>query len=183
MPPLAPPPGGGLKLRISDEGRERFQELMEDPGLLDLKRPAAISTLLVEQVDWEPSQEAVYELAKVVANRGRKRARKGEEQEEEKEPTEAHLAAARTKLVAGCMELLVVHTQVIEKAHKAQETRRILLEQVLPLLFGFAKTVGTLIRDFIPPGQQAAFLLKLDEATAVLVARVSEASETIKARS
>jgi len=183
VPPLAPPPGGGLKLRISDEGRERIQELMDDPGLLDLNRPAAISTFLVKQVEWEPSEEAVYELAKAVANRGRKRTRKGEEQEEEKEPTDAHLAAARTRLVAGCFELLVTHTQVIEKAHKAQETRRILLDQVLPLLLGFAKTVGTLIQDFMPPLQQAQFMVKLDEATAVLVAKVSEASETIKVRS
>lgn len=167
-----------MKLRLSEAGRERIQELMEDPGLLDLNRPAAISTFLVEQVDWEPSDEAVYELAKAVANRGRRK--KGDE--EEREPTDSQLAAARTRLVAGCFDLLVTHTQVIEKAHKAQETRRILLDQVLPLLFGFAKTVGTLIRDFIPPGQQAAFMAKLDEATAVLVARVSEAAETIKAR-
>lgn len=167
-----------MKLRISDAGRERIQELLGDPNLLDMNRPAALSTFLVEQVDWEPSGEAVYELAKAAANRGRKK--KGDE--EEKEPADWQLAAARTKLIAGCFDLLVTHTQVIEKAHKAQETRRILLDQVLPLLLGFAKTVGTLIQDFLTPTQQAQFMAKLDEATAVLVAKVSEAAETIKAR-
>jgi hypothetical protein len=175
---------------MSDEGRERLQQLAIDPKLLDLRQSAALSQMLVEQADWEVSDALVESVATIMAarrNGGKKKKRRSDytglieaEEEVDEPPTEADYAKARQAILLERMIFLREHTSIVEKAFKATQVAELLLAEILPIVYWFAERVAQRMKAYIPPDKMAKFMSELDTDIAVLTAKVGDKAAQAK---
>lgn len=154
-----------LAIRYSDPAiRERLEQLLDDPDLLNMRRPVALSQVALEGVPMEPTEGEVRRLAQKLtiddAVDGEAPA-DGPAGEPSEEMMEAARNMLRTKYAATVVENANAHQRTTALAAKQEKVAELLVRGAVPILRRFAERVAGLVRKELPPTRQAEFLLNL----------------------
>lgn len=149
---------GTLKLRYADQHiRDRLEEIIADPGLLDTRRAVAVSQVALEGMPFEPRREDAERMAWAALRR--KLLPGAEEPEELPEGVVDEIfhelrAVYAERVVANANS----HARTTALAAKQEKVAEILVRGAMPIMRRFAERVAGLVKKYLPPGQQAEFL-------------------------
>lgn len=155
-----------VHVRASPETKARLAELLADPDLLEARAAVALSQLGVERLALDPED---FEI-ELYAHQVRRKLHLPEE-DAEGNPlplSEIELARARVVLVGERTQALIeashMHGKTVSTAAKQERTADLLVRATVPVFTRFSERVVGIVRRFLSPTQQAAFLQELRKA-------------------
>ena len=145
----------GFQLRYADtEAKERLYQLLDDPGLTDVRRAVAASQLALEEMPLQPDRG--------LAERMVRRMLKLEPADDvPEEAVESVLQELRATYAGRFVERAGTHARTAATAAKQEKVAELLVRGALPIMRRFAERVAGLVRTYLPPTKQAEFLAKL----------------------
>lgn len=123
---------------MTQEGRARLAELESDPDLFDLKRPAAMSALVIERMLVEPTAEAIHETAKQLMGG-----------ESGREPSDLELVMAHNRLLQEQHKMIARHAKILFDAQRQTKLGELLVQGAAPFMSDLATTFERLSAQYI----------------------------------
>jgi hypothetical protein len=180
--------------RVSAAAHQEIAEALNDPGLMDVRRPLALAETVITNSPLIPSDETTRRLARrrVASQIGpdlvrllREEAARGGDlaalAEELLTPTDADLDEARLELHEKSMRLVAMYSKRQTEAVRALEWAKVIREQALPLLMEFGLKVSRILRQYVPDDQIAAATAEVRSAVTLTIGEM--AVERDKSRS
>lgn len=163
-----------VRVQATAETRARLQELLDDPDLLEARGAVALSQLGLERIALDPDDAEVEMHARMV-----RRKLKRPEEDESGTPiplSELELARSRAILLgertATLIEAAHMHGKTVATAAKQERTADLLVRATLPVMSRFSERLVGIVRKYLPPTQQAAFLAEVRKAMDDVTAEV-----------
>lgn len=138
----------------------RLKKLMDDPDLLNVKRPVALARVVVDMVDVEQLVQRVH-LQQLRSAGG--------------EAVDAAEIATLLRLLERYGKLVDLLGKRQEAAIRVQRTSELLVSAILPLVEKFSRRYKLLADKYVPPERQGEFAEEMQQVAALLVAEVARA--------
>jgi hypothetical protein len=161
--------------RLDAVAQEAIDTALKDPQLLDLRRPVALQSLIVQDAPLLPDDQLIHDFAMRLS---RWRPREGETWLDQPDPTDSELALARMAWLEKSSELTERYGRIQAASSKAAQVTELLSKQLIPIFAELGLRMTKLAHRFVPAAQRADF----DEAFRMevrrCVAEIVAASET-----
>ncbi len=161
-------PGSYLK-GLAGRGAARLAEMMDDPELLNVRRPAALHAMSLDHVPFDPTPQLLEELARSNAAR-----RLGVNLADLDPAAVAEVdrfeARVRTHKIAS--RAAADHAEVINQAKRAAGAEEVARAEALPLIVDLAKQLAAIARRYIPADRHEAFAADVAAAVSGSIARL-----------
>ena len=118
--------------------------MLQDPDLLEARRPVAIQAVLVHRIGLVPSDDVVLELARHSTGA--------------KEPTPAQLEIARRKYMAESAKLVGHFQKAVLDAARQVKIGEIVNAELQPLFAEYGRRIRVLIDAFVPVEHRDEFI-------------------------
>lgn len=154
---------------LSQEGRTRLAQLESDPDLFDLKRPAALSSLIIERMLVEPTPEAIRETAKQMM---------GSPADGGREPTDLELVMAQNKLLQDQHKMIARHAKILIDAQRQVKLGELLVQGAAPFLSDLADTFERLSAQYIgDPDKHRQFVEAIHTHLLAVMGQIARAAK------
>lgn len=144
---------------LATRGSERLEELLDDPDLLDPKRPVALAHTLFEEIPLD--EETIETYAEYLADGA---------------PVEDHhRLRARLSLLKMAREFGDGFARAQVQAIRTQQINQLIVQAAVPVIREFGERVGAIAKRHLPDEDAyARFLHDLQHAAAAVVAQLDE---------
>lgn len=161
----------GRYRRISEDAQRRIDAAVQDPMLLDVRRPVALGQVIVEEAALIPDDDVL------IASIRRKKMRAVATIEftdlqgldEWLEPTAAEVEVERIRYLDESMRLLERFAKRQADAAKNIEMGRLLNEQAVPMLAEMGTRVARLVERYVDADKRPAFIASFRQECVMLV--------------
>jgi hypothetical protein len=165
--------------RMSADVNNRIDKALQDPQLLDVRRPIALGQVIIEEATLVPEDEVI-----VASVRRRKlRAIGGAEfadlaaLDEWLEPTQGEIEVERLRYLDESMKLLERFAKRQSEAAKNIEVGRLLNEQAVPMLAEMGTRVARLIDRYVSTEHKAPFMAAFRQECVLIVQEITAMSD------
>lgn len=136
---------------LAKHGQQAIGHLLDDPELLDARRPVAVLTYMLQQQPLTPTAEEIWELA--------------QEQVPAGQPVDAEgLIVARQRLVNDTAKIADMLGKQQHAAHRQAARGELLTAYALPVFERFGQAITDLSLRYIPDEAARREFLKMVEA-------------------
>jgi len=160
---------------LSAEGRIRLAELEADPDLLEVRKPVALSALVMAQTPLEPDVDRVWALAEQI--RDARISDGGGDQGPE--PSAVDIWRAWMSELRGIHSTVRAHASVVNAAHQRSKAGELLMAGAAPFMARLADLIrGTLERRLRShPRLRDEIIRDLQASFAAVAAQIAAAGE------
>jgi hypothetical protein len=149
--------------RESTETQGAIDRLLQDPDLLDFKRPVALQALLVEEVGLLPSEELLRSLAQTK-----------EQRENGEDPRPEQMERARRTYIEGSMRAVAQYHRVLADASKQAKLGDLVAREVLPLFEQVGNRLRVLVDQLVAEGDREEFMQSFRAEVRRIAVRIRE---------
>lgn len=170
MADIEPLPGRyARRMRLRTEHAQRLQEILTDTEQLDVRRPVALSELLLSELELIPSPERVEALAQQYA---------GIDLDGNRLPiAEHHREEARIQLSRPTMAMIDRYAKQQIAAAKQVEAGKMMRDAVLPMLVEAGSRVARIIERFVPEKDRQDAITELRSSLTSVLERIVKAGD------
>lgn len=178
--------GWSSRLRATqEEGRRQVQLALDDPNLMDVRRPIALAETIVANTELVASSEQVEQLARrnIIRQVGPELVavlREAADGEVGREllaellrPTDGDLAQARLELHERTMRLVGIYGKRQTEAVRAMQWAQVIRELTIPMFANLGGKLNAVVRKHVPPDRIDR---ALEDVKAALLETVGELS-------
>jgi len=170
---------GAYSKRFAREAKatqELIDGYLQDPQLLDARRPVALQAVLVQEMGLVPDEEVVREmaLAKVSA---RVKDKYLEETGDSYEPSNAELELARRRYMQMSMNAVDGLQKAQSSAARQVQLGQMIAAEALPLFGQLGHRLRVLIDKYVPVEKQEPFIQAYRREVRSIMLRFSEIGE------
>jgi len=162
-----PPVHGRFSARfqkLAAEGRQQLAELMDDPQLLDAKRPVALATLIVTEMDLAPTDEQIVDLAcELVGDVG--------------DPGPVEIAKAQAVYHQAALKAIDTLGKRQEAANRQAKVGDVIIAGALPIFERLGAAVAQLSNLYVPADKRERFVEDLNSRLQVTIAELAALGE------
>lgn len=169
-------------------GQAALQASLDDPGLLDVRRPIAVAQAAIEGTPVLPSDGEVERLARlrIARNAGHEllsALRESDPAEMREalvaflEPTPEDLDGARAELADRTMRLVSMWSKRQIEAVRYLDWSKVITEMAIPLFTELGAVVGAILRRHVPEAQAQAAIEEVQRAALAVVGQLAAARD------
>lgn len=185
--------------KLSVDAQAELDEAVEDPELMEARRPIAMLQVIAQNTELLPKEETVARYARRMNLRGldpmtvtalqaaaEKAAKNGETTGSEKlaellelllEPDDADLEVARTELHDRSMRMVSTLSRRQNEALKALEWTKVVREVALPIIGEFGLAVTGVLRKYVPEESRDEATNAVHTAMAKVIGELAQVGE------
>lgn len=157
--------------RIDAVAQDAIDLALKDPQLLDLRRPVAIQTVIMQEAPLLPSPELLRDFAMRIS---RWRPGEGQSWADQPDPTPSELELARMTWLQKSAELTESYGKLQAGSAKNAQVTELLTKQIIPVFAELGLQFTKLAQRFVAPERRAefdeAFRMEVRRAVAKIVA-------------
>lgn len=165
QPPTGSFTHGGFSKRfakLTREGQDRLAAILADPELLDAKRPVAVATYMLQDMELVPDDDAIRALAKSYCPPGY-------------EPGAVDIARARNELLKPIQKQVDLLGKRQSEAFRQAKLSELILTECVPIFELLGKAAFDLCEKYVPEAaQREKFMEAWRGHVAVAVARLTD---------
>lgn len=161
--------------RIGPVAQAAIDDALRDGDLLDVRRPVALQTVIVQDAPLIPTDEILREFAMRLS---RWRPAEGQTWEDQPEPGEIDLQLARMTWLEQASNLTELYAATLARAAKTAALSDALTKQIIPIFVELGGRMTKLAARFVEPGKRedfdAAFRMEVRAVVAETLALENE---------
>jgi hypothetical protein len=138
--------------------RARIDQLLQDPDLLDARRPVALQAALVEEHGLVPDEELLETLALSFVPPAARRAAERAGEDPEELVTDAHRELARRAYIDRSMRAVDRYQAALATAARQAKISEVINAELAPLFEEVGRRLRLLIEQFVPEAAQEPFV-------------------------
>jgi len=135
--------------------QELIDQALQDPDLLDVKRPVALQSVLVQELGLIPSDEVIRQAA--ISYMSRAARKLAEDDDEEPEPSEAQLEYARRAFMLSSMQAVESFQRSVAAAARHAKVGELISAELLPLFEDLGRRLAVLTDKFVDKDKREDF--------------------------
>lgn len=159
--------------RLDAVAQDAIDLALKDPQLLDLRRPVALQTVIMQEAPLLPTPELVRDFA-LRLSRWRPNYEEGQTWEDQPEPTASELDLARMTWLEKSSEIAERYGKLQAASAKAAQVKELLGKQIIPVFLSLGLRMTKLAARFVTPEKRGefdeAFRMEVRRAIAEVVA-------------
>lgn len=140
--------------RLEPIAQAAIDQAIQDPDLLDLRRPVALQSVIVQETPLVPNEDLVKEFAKRLS---RWRPGPGETWDDQPDPSDAELDLARMRWLERSGDIVDQYAASVARTVKAAALEDALAKHIVPIFAELAGRMTKLAARFVPADQREAF--------------------------